>query len=125
MATTTGTSVHVCACTRYTWPILWETDTGKPYEPKKVEPLLVQARAYGFRVQTAAMDKGYDYRLVYQVCQALHVRPIIPPNRRGKSRDLHRVPECLHGRWVFAGGDASIAASKWRCPAGLCSPASV
>jgi len=34
-------------------------------------------------------------------------------------------PWCAHGTWTFAGSDAKRGASKWRCPTGQCSPASV
>lgn len=34
-------------------------------------------------------------------------------------------PKCSHGVWTFAGSDARRGASKWRCPTGECSPASV
>jgi hypothetical protein len=34
-------------------------------------------------------------------------------------------PSCEHGTWTFAGSDAKRGASKWRCPTGECSPASV
>jgi hypothetical protein len=34
-------------------------------------------------------------------------------------------PSCEHGTWTFAGSDPKRGASKWRCPTGECSPASV
>lgn len=37
----------------------------------------------------------------------------------------HKPPTCAHGTWTFAGSDAKRGASKWRCPAGECSPKSV
>ena len=37
----------------------------------------------------------------------------------------HLPPTCEHGTWAFAGSDAKRGASKYRCPSGECSPASV
>lgn len=35
------------------------------------------------------------------------------------------APSCEHGRWTFAGADFKRRRTKWRCPSGECSPASV
>jgi hypothetical protein len=54
------------------------------------------------------------------------VRPIIPLRQTtGVARGDHKPPTCAHGDWRFAGSDSKRGASKWRCPAGLCKPASV
>ncbi len=44
-----------------------------------------------------------------------------PAVKAGKDKP----PTCDHGTWTFAGSDAKRGASKWRCPAGECAPASV
>jgi hypothetical protein len=44
---------------------------------------------------------------------------------RHDSTGKHKPPSCEHGTWTFAGSDAKRGASKWRCPSGECSPASV
>src|SRR5439155_11098920 len=36
-----------------------------------------------------------------------------------------RTPSCDHGTWTFAGADTKRGASKWRCPSGECTRASV
>jgi hypothetical protein len=40
-------------------------------------------------------------------------------------RGEHKPPTCEHGEWVFCGADYKRKATKWRCPTGVCTPASV
>jgi hypothetical protein len=40
-------------------------------------------------------------------------------------RGEHKPPCCEHGEWTFSGADFKRRATKWRCPTGLCTPASV
>jgi transposase len=52
--------------------------------------------------------------------------PIIPLKETpAVKRGEHRAPTCDHGTWSFAGADIKRKATKWRCPTGECSPASV
>jgi transposase len=52
--------------------------------------------------------------------------PIIPLKETpAVKRGEHRAPTCDHGTWSFAGADFKRKATKWRCPTGECSPASV
>jgi hypothetical protein len=63
-------------------------------------------KARGFAVKTAAMDKGYDARHVYEGCEDRDVRPIIPLTKSpGVKRGDHKTPTCEHGAWRFAGAD--------------------
>jgi hypothetical protein len=75
--------------------------------------------------ETAALDKGYDGSAIYKACEDRGVRPIIPLKLTvNVANGLHKPPTCKHGEWTFAGSDAKRGASKWRCPAGACTPAS-
>ncbi len=53
------------------------------------------------------------------------LRPVRAKQTTGVKRGDHRAPTCEHGTWAFAGADFKRKATKWRCPFGACSPASV
>jgi len=81
------------------------------------------ARARGFKAETAAMDKGYDVRPVYEGCEERDCRPIIPLRHTvAVERGDHRPPTCEHGEWRFAGSDSKRGASKSRCRPASASP---
>jgi hypothetical protein len=40
-------------------------------------------------------------------------------------RGEHKPPCCEHGEWTFSGADFKRRRTKWRCPTGICTPASV
>jgi hypothetical protein len=88
--------------------------------------LIDEARRRGLMAASAAMDKGYDQRPVYEQCAERDCLPLIPCGRpRTSSATLTaRPPACQHGVWDFAGAERKRGASKWRCPTGECSPAS-
>jgi hypothetical protein len=72
------------------------------------------------------MDKGYDTKPIHEGFEQRGCRPIIPLKETlGVKRGEHRPPECEHGTWTFAGADFKNKRTKWRCPSGDCSPASV
>jgi hypothetical protein len=88
-------------------------------------PLIDAARARGFAVETAAMDRGYDIERVYADCSERGVLPVMPLRMTpAVKRGEHGAPSCEHGRWRFAGADFKRGAFKWRCPAGECQPKS-
>jgi Transposase DDE domain len=89
-------------------------------------PLIDKLRSDGFKVETAAMDKGYDLGPLYDGCEDRGIRPIMPLRMTPAVKaGADEPPKCEHGRWVFAGSDYKRKASKWRCPTGECKPASV
>jgi len=54
-----------------------------------------------------------------------HARPVIPLRQTPAVKaGKHKPPRCDHGEWTFAGSDPKRGASRWRCPAGECSPKS-
>ena len=67
------------------------------------------------------MDKGYDGEETHKEYERRGVAPVIPM-REGSNPP--KLPECRRGRWLFAGADRKRNATKWRCPAGECKPAS-
>lgn len=69
------------------------------------------------------MDRAYDAGRVYDECAERGVLPIVPL-RKVKTNTPPGPPTCEHGTWTFAGTDFKRGASKWRCPAGGCKPAS-
>jgi hypothetical protein len=71
------------------------------------------------------MDKGYDIERVYAETMERGAAPIIPLRETpAVKRGDHKPPTCEHGEWRFAGADYQRKATKWRCPAGKCAPAS-
>ena len=57
-----------------------------------------QVKGRGFAVETAALDKGYDIRAIYDGCEDRDVRPIIPLEQTpGVKRGAHHTPRGEHG----------------------------
>lgn len=121
-----GYKIHMAVDAVTDLPLAWEISTGKDQEARFTLPLLDEVVERGFSVRTAAMDKGYDISPIYDGCEERGVRPIIPLKETGAvKKGDHKPPHCKHGTWQFAGADYSRKATKWRCPEGKCSPASV
>ena len=100
--------------------------TAKTHESSAVSDLLTALKARGFAPETAALDKGYDVKPVYDACHEAGSLPIIPLRQTpAVKRGTHLAPECEHGTWTFAGADFPHKRTKWRCPAGGCSPKSL
>ena len=107
-------------------PLAWGVRSAKYAEQKFALPLIERAKARGFQVQTAIMDKGYDSGLVHALCMERGVTPIIAlKETETVKRGLAEPPHCAHGAWVFAGADYKRKATKWRCPTGECQPSSM
>ncbi|MFL6139928.1 MAG: transposase [Frankiaceae bacterium] len=121
-----GYKIHAAVCATTGLPVAWQVETAKVSETVIVAPLLDTLAARGIVPAHCVMDRGYDTTALYAECESRGIRPVIPLRmtpavRAGK----HRPPSCDHGTWAFAGADAKRQASKWRCPTGECSPASV
>jgi IS5 family transposase len=121
-----GYKLHMAVDAATDLPLAWEIHTAKDSEARFALSLLDEVIERGFSVHTAAMDKGYDNGPIYDGCEEREVRPIIPLKETATvKRGDHKPPRCKHGVWQFAGADYKRGASKWRCPEGKCSPASV
>lgn len=121
-----GYKIQAAVCAATELPVAWQVETARDHESSYALPLLDAALARGFQVETATMDKGYDTMPIHDGCEARGVRPIVPLKQTpAVKRGDHRAPECEHGTWTFAGADFKRKATKWRCPSGACSPASV
>lgn len=122
-----GYKLHLAVCSKTDLPLAWRVETGKANESMMVAPLLDKLHTLGIDPETCAMDKGYDHRRVYNECDERDVLPVIPlRNTREIKIGAHFPPCCnKHGDWRFAGADRKRDATKWRCPAGECEPASV
>lgn len=121
-----GYKLHMAVDAATDLPLAWEIHTAKDAEAQFAISLLDEVTERGFSVHTAAMDKGYDAGSIYDECEERNVRPIIPLKETvGVKKGDHNPPRCKHGIWQFAGADYKRGASKWRCPEGKCSPASV
>ncbi|MFL6138369.1 MAG: transposase [Frankiaceae bacterium] len=121
-----GYKIHAAVCATTGLPVAWQVETAKVSETVIVAPLLDKLAQQGIVPAHCVMDRGYDTTALYDECERRGIRPVIPlrmtPAVRARK---HRPPTCDHGVWTFAGADAKRQASKWRCPTGECSPASV
>ena len=118
-----GYRLHAAVCSRTGLPLAWEVKTAREHESLSVVPLLDALDARGFAPETAALDRGYDLRFVYEACETRGIAPIIPLRETANvKRGHHRPPECEHGTWTFSGADFKRKRAKWRCPSGGCQP---
>ena len=91
-----------------------------------VPVLLDTVTRRGFRPDVCVLDRGYDAEVMYEEVESRHMRPVVPLRQTPAVKaGKDKPPACEHGEWTFAGSDAKRGASKWRCPAGECAPASV
>jgi hypothetical protein len=120
-----GFKLHLACCASTGLPVAWSAETAKSSESLFSAPLIDTARRRGLAVDSAAMDMGYDNNRVYAECAERDCLPVMPLRRTPDvKKGKHLPPECEHGVWTFAGADRKRGATKWRCPAGECAPAS-
>jgi IS5 family transposase len=120
-----GYRLHAAVCTATDLPVAWTVETAKANETRFAADLIDTAQRRDLMAATAAMDKGYDQRTVYDQCMERDCLPLIPLRQTPDvKRGDDKPPTCAHGEWTFAGSDRKRGASKWRCPTGKCKPAS-
>ncbi|MFL6137588.1 MAG: transposase [Frankiaceae bacterium] len=121
-----GYKLHAAVCATTGLPVAWQVETAKTSETVIVAPLLDALARRGIVPAHCVMDRGYDTTKLYQECEGRGIRPVISlRNTAAVKAGKDKPPTCDHGAWTFAGSDAKRGASKWRCPTGDCSPASV
>jgi len=121
-----GYKVHAAVCTTTGLPVAWTVRTARDPEIEEVPDLLNDLTRRGFAPGVAVMDKGYDAGPIYTECEDRGILPVIALKMTaGVKAGWDKPPSCKHGEWTFAGSDPKRGASKWRCPAGECQPASV
>jgi hypothetical protein len=115
----------MAVCTKTDLPLAWDVRTAKDNEANYALSLIDMARERGFAVETATMNKGYDYGAISNGCAERDCLPVIPLRETtGVKKGWHKPPTREHGEWRFAGADYGRKAAKWRCPTGECKPAS-
>jgi transposase len=120
-----GYKVHAAVDTLTGLPLAWTIETAKAAEVNFALPLIDAAKARGFAMRTAIMDKGYDTGPIHDGCMERGLYPVTALVKSGRvKRGEHKPPSCKHGEWTFAGADFKRKATKWRCPTGECAPAS-
>lgn len=63
---------------------------------------------------------------IHDGCMERDCCPVTPLRKTpAVVRGDHKPRCCEHGEWTFAGTDYKRKATKWRCPTGECTPASV
>jgi IS5 family transposase len=116
-----GYKLHMAVDAASDLPIAWHISTAVANEKPFAARLLDQARKRGFTAMTAAMDKGYDAKYIYDDFEAHDSHPIIPlMNDAGVKKGRDKPHKCRHGVWVFGGSENQRKAAKWRCPTGEC-----
>ncbi len=121
-----GYKVHAAVDTLTGLPLAWRIETASAAETNFALPLLDAAKARGFAMRTAIMDKGYDNGPIHDGCMDRGLCPVTALRKTELvKRGEHKPPTCEHGTWTFAGADFKRKATKWRCPTGECTPASV
>jgi len=121
-----GYKIHAAVCVITGLPVAWTVETARAAETSFALGLIDTARQRGFDVKTAIMDKGYDNEPIHAGCMDRDISPVTPLRRTARvKRGEHKPPTCEHGEWTFAGADMKRKRTKWRCPTGACSPASV
>ena len=121
-----GYKVHAAVDAKYDLPLAWTVETAKDSEQTFALGLIDATKARGFEVRTAIMDKGYDVGPIHDGCMDRGVAPVTSLKESSRTeRGEHKPPTCEHGVWKFSGADFKRRATKWRCPAGVCTPASV
>jgi hypothetical protein len=100
-------------------------ETASASESAHALPILDATRERGYRVETVAMDKGYDTGPIHDGCEERNCHAVFPLREtHAVKRGEHEPPSCEHGCWTFAGADYQRKATKWRCPTGECKPGS-
>jgi IS5 family transposase len=120
-----GYKLHAAVDVATDLPLAWTVQTAKASEHNFALPLIDKAKARGFDVRTAIMDKGYDGQPIHRGCVQRGIAGVIALKETGAvKRGLAEPPHCVHGDWTFAGADYHRGATKWRCPTGECEPKS-
>jgi transposase len=121
-----GYKIDMAVCTVTDLQLAWNVRTARDHEQAHALALIDTVKGRGFAVETAAMDKGYDARFVYEGCEDRDVRPIIPLTKSpGVKRGDHKTRRASTARGASREPTMAARRPKWRCPTGECAPASV
>jgi transposase, IS5 family len=121
-----GYKVHAAVDTATDLPLAWVVQPANVSEQAQALDLIDTTKARGFEVRTAIADKGYDSDPFHTGCMDRGVAPVTALRQTDRVvRGENKPPECEHGVWKFAGADAKRRRTKWRCPTGICTPASL
>ncbi|PZR67317.1 MAG: hypothetical protein DLM63_06695 [Solirubrobacterales bacterium] len=121
-----GYKIHAAVDVATDLPLAWTVQPAKESEHNFARMLVTKTMRHGFNPRTLIADKGYDGDPLQRWCMDEGIAPVIALKdtatvRRGGTE----TPCCEHGQWVFSGADYKRKATKWRCPTGVCTPASV
>ena len=119
-----GYRLHAAVCTATGLPVAWSVETAKANETRFAMPLIDTARRGGMLAATAAMDKGYDQRTVYDQCMERDCQPVIPLRRTPDvKRGEHPPPPALMASGSSRAPTASVARRSGAArPAGAARP---
>ncbi|MCY4088449.1 MAG: transposase [Actinomycetia bacterium] len=116
-----GYKLHMAACSQTDLPLAWDVRPANEGDSSVAPDILDRLAGNGFNPETAAMDKGYDSRLIHEGCRDRGIMPVIPM----KQGSWSEFPSCVHGEWYFAGTDRGATSASGDARPGGCKPASV
>ena len=87
-----GYKLHAAMCARTDLPVAWTVKTARTHESSVVSDLLTALKTRGFAPETAALDKGYDVKPVYDACHEAGSLPIIPLRQTPRSSAVPSSP---------------------------------
>ena len=73
-----GFKLHMATCTATDLPLAWEVRSAREADMRVAPNVLDKLGAVP---ETAVMDKGYDYRAVYEACEQRGVLPVVSKRR--------------------------------------------
>jgi hypothetical protein len=76
-------------------------ETARAAESSHALPVLDATLSRGYRVETVAMDKGYDNGPIHDGCEIAGRTRSSRSARRTPSSGEHEPPCCEHGTWTF------------------------
>ncbi len=97
-----GYRLHAAVCTATDLPVAWTVETAKANETRFAADLIDSAQQRGCMAATAAMDKGYDQRTVYDQCMERDCLPLIPLRQTPDVKRGDHTPPTGCTRWCRA-----------------------
>jgi hypothetical protein len=87
-----GYKIDLAVCTETGLPLAWQTRTARHHESLFVAPLLDAVKARGFKPETVALDRGYDYNRVFDQCRERDCIPVVAIKKTRLAIPLTPIP---------------------------------
>jgi hypothetical protein len=87
-----GYKIDLAVCTETGLPLAWQIRTARHHESLFAAPLLDAVKERGFRPETVALDRGYDYNRVFDQCRERDCAPVIAIKKTRLAIPLTPIP---------------------------------